>query len=374
MSSPTDLRLTQSFLTQSSKAVFRYGAKAAFFAWQDERLARSAPLAKVSDQIYSRLRRGDAVPQEAMITFAAFLRDRGLKPWAIDDIAEAAPATDDDNGRESDALKQSWLEHVTTSLLPLINVDRLLPRIDPARSMCEGRADFVRGAEIVMKSIARHDGTGLTDDAAIGYGERMMRRSKSDLATWLEMAASVNPNSVMFALDPRNGSPDRIGFSVLVALKDEAYEAFRDGKIEDSDLGRNDLKARSKSIFVHSIFESDEINLKERRGFRSRNLMKTAFAQLALVSVPIHLDDTAIRLVSLEGTKVNAKRFESADYDRVGTKTPKSGKRIVECKFPEKGVLGNPKKLVAHFGMRLVITCYQQALAIRNQSNDERSK
>ena len=101
--------------------------------------------------------------------------------------------------------------------------------------------------------------------------------------------------------------------------------------------------------------------------------MQTAFAQLALVSEPILLSDTAMRLMSLAGTKQNIKRLRSAEFEPVGKTTPESDKPIVEFKYPTEGVLAHPKKLMAYVAMKVLILCYQQALPVRDPLSERKS-
>jgi hypothetical protein len=300
-----------------------------------------------------------------MELFSKFLGSENCPKYQLDDIADATcRRTESDSEKPTrtvttDPLVWKWRHHVLNALSPLILSHH---------SRCEGKTDFTEAAEMTMKCVAHHDHTGLEGNAAIAYAERMMKRSCQEYATWLEMLCDVNNDAVLFAVQKSKAKLARVGVSVIVPMTETMYNRFREGLIEDGDIGKDSLLPRSLFLYGNAVAQSVNVNLRSNRISRGIAQVKTLLNQLASLCKPLDNNHDRVSIVAFAGTKTNSHRLKSTDFEELESRTPVTGKRIVECAYPRNDSKNAFTSHAAYIAMRGVIELYQKAQSLHDVS------
>jgi hypothetical protein len=126
------------------------------------------------------------------------------------------------------------------------------------------------------------------------------------------------------------GKRSPTGMSIVLPLRSEIYDAFRNGAMSLKDIGPADLQRPSRRLLVVAIAQRlPEIG--GDAGNTSKNLMASLVGQVSILAGTTDTKaDDPLRLLTVAGTPQNRRRLEAMRYVSTGNSTRGDGLPLFE--------------------------------------------
>jgi hypothetical protein len=128
---------------------------------------------------------------------------------------------------------------------------------------CDEPTDIVIAADMVVKCIGRktaRDGEPVDTDSCYRRGQNLMAKhgwTGNSYVEWLSSMQEKECSSVMFAVAPpkarSKGKWERVGCSVILPLREDAFARFAGGEVADWELTPQDLQSPSKYVLINAL-------------------------------------------------------------------------------------------------------------------------
>lgn len=340
------MRLTESFLG-SFNWQYHHVTRQSFGEWA--RSVRIPPLG-VDEHQYRPMKEGRPVPAGFIATFSEYLSaSLSNGQYSASEIASLC-------GPESDLPKRNERMRFAWSLgWRELFAEITRPFAPPTEAYCKDENDIAAVATMVMQCVTAQIGKPLTGRAAIACAEEYMGRTHDEYIRWLLTLWQANRHTVLFATQRIESSTQRVGTTVIAPVTEAFYQRFRQGNAEDSDCGPGDLSRQSKYLFIEAVAENMELKRNQAKAHRSMAMANTHLYQFAALCPPLNsTGDTDPTMFTFAGTPEGMTRLQTYNYVDVGTKTPLTGKAVMEFGRPTEGLALSRYRI-----MQALVSMYQ---------------